>query len=273
MSRPLVALLTDFGSQDHYVGALKGAILTVCPEATLVDIHHEVPAHDVAEGAFSLAAAYGSFPPGTVFVAVVDPGVGSGRRALAIEAGRHRFVGPDNGIFSLVLEDAPLARVHQVTNASLFAPQVSPTFHARDLFGPVAARLASGLALEEVGPPLSDPVRLRAAGVRALGPGEWEGRVLHVDRFGNLITSFSRRDLEGILATVDGDPTELLTVVEGLVLPLARTYADVAEGEACALVGSGGRLEVAVHAGSAARILGASRDAPIRLRHARVGGR
>src|SRR6185503_16303597 len=122
--RPVIALLTDFGSQDHYVGALKGAILGLCPEAALVDIQHEVPAHDVAAGAFSLAAAYASFPPGTVFVAVVDPGVGSERRAMALSAGVHRFVGPDNGLFSLVLEDAPEARIHQITNAALFAPEV-----------------------------------------------------------------------------------------------------------------------------------------------------
>src|SRR5688572_295121 len=121
--RPVIALLTDFGTQDHYVGALKGAILTLCPEATLVDIHHEVPAHDVLEGAFSLAAAYGAFPSGTVFVAVVDPGVGSERRGLVLEAAAYRFVGPDNGIFSLVLEEAPEARLHQITNATLFAPK------------------------------------------------------------------------------------------------------------------------------------------------------
>ena len=133
--RPIVALLTDFGSQDHYAGAVKGAILSVCREAMVVDIAHDLPPHDVHEAAFALFAAHGGFPAGTVFVAVVDPGVGSDRRAVAVEAGGYRFVGPDNGIFTLILAEHADARVHQLTNAGLFRLEVSPTFHARDVFG------------------------------------------------------------------------------------------------------------------------------------------
>ncbi len=163
---PVIALLTDFGLQDPYVGAMKGAILTACPEATLVDLVHELPAHDVAAGALALDAAYPHFPGGTVFVAVVDPGVGSERRPLAVGAGRWVFVGPDNGLFTHVLEAHPSARVRLLANPLLFREPLSPVFHGRDLFGPAAGRLARGLPLDQVGPrgPGSRPSRPGAQG-------------------------------------------------------------------------------------------------------------
>jgi S-adenosylmethionine hydrolase len=264
---PVVALLTDFGNQDHYVGAMKGAILTVCPEANLVDLAHEIPAHDVTAGALALASAWRDFPAQSVFVAVVDPGVGSSRRALALDAGGYRFVGPDNGILSLVMAEAegPQA-LHQITNPSLVRKAVSATFHARDVFGPVAGHLARGVPVAQVGPAVADPVRLPQPALRPLGSGEWEATVLHVDRFGNLITNLLQRDLDGILAAVENDFRDVVVVVEGEILPLARTYADVPEGEGCALMGSSGRLEVAVHRGNASRLLGASAGAPVRVR-------
>lgn len=266
--RPIVALLTDFGTRDHYVGAVKGAILAAEPEARLVDLVHEIPAHDVQAGAYALEAAYRAFPGGCVFLCVVDPGVGSSRRALALAAGGYFFVGPDNGIFTLVLSEHPQAVVHEITNAGLFRPDVSPTFHARDVFGPVAARLARGMPLSEVGPAIGDPVVFPVARPRLVGERVWEAPVVHVDRFGNLITAFTAMDVTAILAEFGGDPTEVLVVVEGIIMPLARTYSDVAEGEACALPGSARRLEVAIHRGSASRVLGASRGAPVRLRRA-----
>jgi len=270
--RPLVALLTDFGSRDHYAGAVKGAVLAACPEATVVDITHELPRHDVAAGAFSLAAAHRAFPAGTVFVAVVDPGVGSARRALAVEAGGYRFVGPDNGIFTLILAEHPGARIREIRNPRLLRPNASATFHARDVFAPVAGHLARGAAVSEVGPPVRDPVVLAVEAVRRVGKSEWEAAVVDVDGFGNLTTNVSGADLAGILEALDGDPTHLVVVVEGVVLPLVRTYADVAEGEPCALLGSSGRLEIAVHRDSAARLLGAPKGAPVRLRAALARG-
>jgi S-adenosyl-L-methionine hydrolase (adenosine-forming) len=232
-----------------------------------VDLAHEIPAHDVGAGAFALAATWRDFPAQTVFLAVVDPGVGSARRALALEAGGYRFVGPDNGILSLVRAEAegPTA-LHEITNAALFRRDVSATFHARDVFGPVAGHLARGLAVSEVGPAVSDPVELPQPILRALAPGEWEATVIHVDRFGNLVTNLRQRDLESILAAVENDWSDIVVVVEGEILPLARTYADVHEGEGCALMGSSGRLEVAIHRGNAARLLGASTGAPVRVR-------
>ena len=253
-----MALLTDFGAVDPYLGAMKGAILSVCPEATLVDLAHEVPPHDVLAGALTLHAACHTFPAGTVFVAVVDPGVGSPRRGLALRAGPHLFVGPDNGLFSFVLREHPEARIHGLENTRLFRSPVSPVFHGRDVFGPVAGHLAQGVDLGEVGPKVEDPVLLETPEPRRLATGEWEAAVLHVDRFGNLTTSLSERAVEGARAVE--------VFVGGATIPWVRTYSDVGPGGPCALVGSSGRLEVAVREGSAASRLGAGKGSPVRVR-------
>ncbi len=256
---PVIALLSDFGLQDPYVGAMKGAILSVCPEATLVDVLHELPAHDVAAGALALDSVYRHFPGGTVFVAVVDPGVGSQRRPVAVGAGRWLFVGPDNGLFTFVLEAHPSARVHLLANPLLFREPTSPVFHGRDLFGPAAGRMARGLSLDEVGPAVTDPVRFEPQPKMRLAGG-WEGAVLHVDRFGNLTTNL----LEADLAALGGEGLEV-TLGE-LVLPLVRSYSDVESGAACGLVGSSGRLEIAVHRGRADALPGAERGARVCVR-------
>jgi hypothetical protein len=270
--RPIVALLSDFGVQDHYVGAMKGAVLAACPEATLVDLAHELPVHDIEAGAFALVASFRAFPGGTVFVAVVDPGVGTPRRGLAIEAGGYVFVGPDNGVFTLLLAEHPEAQVRSITNAGLYRYEVSPTFHARDIFAPVAGQLAAGLPIDQVGPLIADPVVFTIPPVRRKSAMEWEASVINVDRFGNLTTNLTAPKLEAILSDADGDPTEVVVVVEGVVLPLVGTYADVNEGEVCALMGSSGRLEVAAHRASAARLLGAGRGTPVRIRQVSATG-
>ena len=253
-----MALLTDFGAMDPYVGAMKGAILSVCPEATLVDLAHEVPPHDVLAGALTLHAACRTFPAGTVFVAVVDPGVGSPRRGLALRAGPHLFVGPDNGLFSFVLREHPEARIHGLENTRLFRSPVSPVFHGRDVFGPVAGHLAQGVGLGEVGPKVEDPVLLEAPEPRKLATGEWEAAVLYVDRFGNLTTSLSERAVEGARAVE--------VWVGGATIPWVGTYSEVRPGTPCALVGSSGRLEVAVREGSASARLGVGKGSPVRVR-------
>jgi hypothetical protein len=264
--RPLVALLTDFRTQDHYVGAVKGAILSVCPEAALVDVTHDIPAHDIEAGAFALLASYRAFPTHTVFLAVVDPGVGTQRRGLAAHASGYRFVAPDNGLLSHVLRESASAEVRQLTNSSLFRLTISSTFHARDVFGPVAGRLAAGTAFDQVGPVVEDPVLLARGGASQLSATEWKGRVLHVDAFGNMTTDVTRSDFDRILAACDGDPTRMTVIVEGSTIPFAEAYADVAEGEALALLGSSARVEVAVNGGSAARVLGAARGTPVLVR-------
>lgn len=263
---PVVALLTDFGTQDVYVGAMKGVVLAVCPTASLVDLTHEVPAQDIAQAAFCLAAAYRAFPAGSVFIAVVDPGVGSARRGLAIEAESWRFVGPDNGVFTLILEQCPRARVRVLRNAALFRQQVSTTFHGRDVFAPVAAHLARGLPFDEVGPEIDDPVRCDLGRARALDADTLEAPVVHVDRFGNATTALDALAFGALLERVDGDLGALVVEVAGQVLPLVRTYADVGAGEACGLMGSAERLEIAVREGHAARVLGLRPGVPVRLR-------
>jgi hypothetical protein len=265
--RPVVALLTDFGRLDHYAGAMKGAILSACPEATIVDVTHEVPAHDVAAGALALEAAYRYFPAGTVFAAVVDPGVGSERRPIAARAGRWLFVGPDNGLFTHVLEADRSARVRLIANPRLMRVPPSAVFHGRDIFGPVAGHLAGGVALDEVGPAVSDPVRLEHPSRTRTEDG-WTGAVVHVDRFGNLTTNL----LESDLAALGEGRLDALEVRLGSeILPLVRSYSDVAPGRPCALVGSSGRLEIAVRLGRAAALPGAGEGARVVVRR-RPGG-
>ena len=259
---PVIALLTDFGLRDHYVGAMKGAILSTCPEATLVDVTHEVPAHDVAAGALALDAAYRHFPPGTVFAAVVDPGVGSERRPIAVGAGPWLFVGPDNGLLTFVLEADPAARVRLLASPRLGREPLSPVFHGRDLFGPAAGRLARGLPLEEVGPAVLDPVRLELPPKTRMDDG-WEGAILHADRFGNLTTNLLESDLEALAGR---GLAGLVVTLGAEVLPLVRTYSDVEVGRPCALVGSSGRLEIAVRRGRADELPGTAPGARVRVR-------
>src|SRR5512143_3915881 len=265
--RPVVALLTDFGLLDHYAGAMKGAILCACPDATIVDVTHEVPAHDVAAGALALEAAHRHFPEGTVFAAVVDPGVGSERRPIAARAGRWVFVGPDNGLFTYVLEADPGARVHLIANAGLMRVPTSAVFHGRDIFGPVAGRLAGGFALDEVGPAVTDPVRLEQPPKTRTEDG-LTGAVVHVDHFGNLTTNLLEADLAA-LAEAGHEAVEVW--LGSVVLPLVRSYSDIAPGRPCALVGSSGRLEIAVRLGRAAALPGAGEGARVVVRR-RPGG-
>jgi S-adenosyl-L-methionine hydrolase (adenosine-forming) len=261
----IVALLSDFGSEDHYVGAMKGAVLAACPGATLVDVVHDLPAHDVMAGALALESVFRVFPGGTVFLAVVDPGVGSARRGLAATAGGYHFVGPDNGILSLALGSLADPHIRMLTNAGLFRFEVSPVFHGRDVFAPVAGHLARGMPFEEVGPLVQDVATLRVPPPDRRAPVEWEAVVLHVDRFGNLTTNVTERDLTAMGDLLPRGLSDLQVSVEGVVLPFARTYSDVARGEPCAVLGSSGRLEIAVNQGSASRQLGARIGAPVRL--------
>jgi len=256
VSRPIVTLLTDFGGRDGYVGALKGVLLTRCPEAKLVDLAHEIPPGDVAAAAFALAAAAPYFPPGTVHLAVVDPGVGTARRGLALELGAQRFVGPDNGLFSIVLADAAAAapptamRASSLENAALWRAPVSPVFHGRDVFAPVAAHLAAGGRLEDVGPALAPDALVRlAASEPTESDGALRGAVIHVDRFGNLLTN--------LRLPADAARAGARVEIDGHALPVVRTYGDAPSGALVALVGSTGRLEIAVNGASAAQRLGA----------------
>src|SRR5438132_166772 len=195
MSRPVIALLTDFGTRDHYVGTMKGVALGICSDATLVDITHEVPPHDVLAGALELAASYRFFPSGTIFLVVVDPGVGSLRRALAADAGEYRFVAPDNGVLSVALDETPARRVVELTERRYARPTVSRTFEGRDRFAPAAAWLAKGIELSALGRQAGSVRRIDVPQPHIEGD-RITGEVLRVDRFGNLITNIDRRLFE-----------------------------------------------------------------------------
>ncbi|HEU0051999.1 MAG TPA: SAM-dependent chlorinase/fluorinase [Longimicrobium sp.] len=259
----IVTLLTDFGTADYFVGAMKGVILSAAPGATVVDITHEVPPQDVRAGAFTLLAAYGAFPPGTVHVAVVDPGVGSARRAIAAEAGGHRFVGPDNGLLSWLLERAGDARVAHLDRERFFRHPVSRTFHGRDVFAPVGAALAAGAALEEVGTEIGDWVRLDPLRPARDDDGGLRGTVLHVDRFGNVVTPFTRDELPYEALA----PGARIGIGGREVRSIRRFYAEGASapGEPFGIWGSAGFLEVSVFRGSAARLLGVAPGDPVTL--------
>lgn len=250
----VVTLTTDFGTRDAYAAELKAAILSLNSAVHLVDVTHEIAPHDVAGAALVLEAAAPWFPPGTVHLAVVDPGVGTARRGLVVAARGQFFVGPDNGLFTPVLEGGGWD-AFELRAPGLRRAEVAPTFHGRDVFAPAAAHLSRGVAPEAFGPRVLDPVRLiwpePRAGARGL-----EGAVIHVDRFGNLITSVRASALAAL-----GRPA--VVRVARRALPLVETYGDLRRGRAGALVGSSGRLELAVREGSAARLLGVGRGARV----------
>lgn len=261
MGRPVVALLTDFGTRDHYAGTLKGVVLSVCPDATLVDIGHDVPAHDVLAGALELAACYRYFPHGTIFLVVVDPGVGSSRRGIAADIGDYRFVAPDNGVLSAVFQESPPKKVVELTERKYARPTVSRTFEGRDRFAPAAGYLARGIALVSMGKSISNYHTIDLPRPSVLGT-ELEGQVVRVDRFGNLITNIDRKTYDqfagGRAITIDMGGREIPRVV--------ATYADAPPRELCALFGSTDHLEIAVNGGDAASVLQLGRGAAARVR-------
>lgn len=239
---------------------MKGVILGIAPDSRLVDLTHEIAPHDVLEGALALDAAVGFFPPGTIHLAVVDPGVGSRRRPLAVAARGQFFVGPDNGIFTFVLADRGWSAVCLEAEAYRL-PRVSQTFHGRDVFAPAAAHLGLGIPLRNLGPAVTDPVLIPWPRCRRVADA-LVGEVLHADRFGNLLTSVRAADLEGL-----GPPESLVVELEGKeVGGIVACYADLPRGGAGALVGSSDRLEVSVGEGSAAAATGARRGSPVSVR-------
>jgi len=258
----LITLTTDFGLRDPFVGIMKGVLLSICPSARLVDLTHEVPPHDVLAGGLALEAAAPFFPAGTVHLAVVDPGVGTARRPIAIRASGSYLVGPDNGLFTFALEGAGWTAV-SLTAPEYRLAEVSRTFHGRDVFAPAAAYLASGVPLERLGPAVTDPERLRRAGCRLEG-AELVGEVLDADRFGNLITSIPGARL----AEIAGAGAIALEVAGRRLRGPVSAYAEGGEGEPAVIVGSTGRLEIFVKGGSARDLLGAGRGAIVRVTRA-----
>jgi len=262
--RPLITLLTDFGTSDYFVSAMKGVILSINPDARVVDITHEIPAQDIEAAAFTLLASYSSFPSGTIHVAVVDPEVGSPRRAILVETGGQFFVGPDNGIFSYVCECEPQARAFELTNKEYFRAPLSSTFHGRDVFAPVAAALSTGIDPTEFGKQITNPVLLAPLVPEKSKNGTVKARIIHIDRFGNCITNLTARELtEKMIA--DG----AYLVTNGAKVKSFRNFFSEQGGrgrEVFGIWGSAGFLELAAKNKSAAKILKAKRGQPVVLR-------
>jgi len=262
MARPVIALLTDFGTRDHYAGTMKGVALGICPDITFVDISHEVPPHDVVAGALELAAAYRYFPAGTIFLVVVDPGVGSIRRGIAADTGDYKFVAPDNGVLTAVFDEHAPKRVVELSERRYARPTVSRTFEGRDRFAPAAAWLAKGIELVALGRPAGATHRLDLPHA-TLDGDRIAGQVLRVDRFGNLITNIDRKTFDRLAGA------QLEIQIGGRVVSkVVSAYTDASPGELCALFGSTDHLEIAVNAGNASDRLNLFRGAPVTIRKA-----
>ena len=251
---PVITLLSDFGTRDYFVGAMKGVLLSLNPDVTLVDISHEIPPQDIFTGAFTLGQAYSCFPPGTVHCAVVDPGVGTGRKALAAAAAGHYFVAPDNGILTYIMEANEDFVAHEITADHYFRKPVSATFHGRDVFGPVAAWISRGIELHQLGPVLRTPARLEIPALKKVRDTLIQGTILAVDRFGNLITNLKPQDVSMPFKILAGQRE---------ITALRKTYGEGMPGEVIVVPGSAGYLEIAVKGGSASAALSMKAGAPI----------
>jgi S-adenosyl-L-methionine hydrolase (adenosine-forming) len=258
VARPVVALLTDFGSRDGYVGSMKGVLVSDAPDAQIVDITHEVPPGDVLAAAWILATAWRSFPTRTVFLCVVDPGVGSARRGVAVAAQGMLLVGPDNGVFTLLTEEAGGVQAVELTRPELWRQPPSPVFHGRDIFAPVAAALARGTPLENVGQPVRELHALPVAKATRQPDGSVLGHVIHIDRFGNCITDIG--------AALLPERPFVVRVAGKTVGDIVQYYAQGPEDRVAALVNSSGYLEIAVRGSSAADALQLRRGDGIEVR-------
>ena len=259
--RPIITLLTDFGSQDYFAAAMKGVILSINPAAQIVDISHEIPPQDIHAAAFNLLATYKDFPSNTIHVAVVDPGVGSARRAVLIECAEQFFVGPDNGIFSWICEREGKYHAIHLTNEKFFQHPVSATFQGRDIFAPVAAALSNGAAPEGFGAAIKSLIHLDSLKPKTLSDGVIEASIIHIDRFGNCITNLTGEllgeDLGGVNLVVGGRE----------ITSFCKYYreAEDKESEVFCIIGSAGFLEIVAANRSAAAILDAQSGQPVNL--------
>lgn len=257
--RKIITLTTDFGLQDYYVSAMKGVILQQAPDARLIDISHEIPSQDIMAGSWVLKNSAMLFPPDTVHLVVVDPGVGTTRDPVAIKLGDQFFVGPDNGIFSLLTQDDEFEAV-RLSDQSYWRNDPSSTFHGRDIFAPVAAHLCNGVDLKKLGEPIDELQTYRWAVPIADKDGV-QGWVIHIDKFGNLITNISASLVDEVIGSEDVK----LYVGNTILHEIGDTFGAVAEGEPVAYIGSSGMLEVAINKGNAEQMLGVQKGAQISL--------
>jgi S-adenosylmethionine hydrolase len=253
----IISLITDFGVQDEYAGLMKAVILGIDPAAVIVDVSHAVRPGDIAQAAFMLESTFGHFPPGSIHLVVVDPGVGTPRALLCLEAHAHRFLAPDNGVLSLVMGPPAAMSLRRLDNPAWQRTPVSTTFHGRDIIAPAAAHLSRGADIRELGPELDPDAVTMLTGLRARpsADGRITGRVVHIDRFGNLITNVHAAAIRKAEAVSPG--RSLAVWIGGQVIAgLSRTYADGDPGRPLALIGSRGYLEIAVNGGNAQQVFG-----------------
>jgi S-adenosylmethionine hydrolase len=261
--RPTVTLTTDFGTNDHFVGVLKGVILEITPDAQIVDISHAVQAFDVLDGALTISQAYSYFPNGTVHMVVVDPGVGSARRPILASSDGYHFVAPDNGVLSMVYAKEERIHVRHITSEHYFRVPVSQTFHARDVFAPVAAYLAKLVDSHKFGDEIEDYVKFAAPKPKAAGPNRLRAVVLKVDRFGNLITNITPKDVPALFKAKAA--SFKIVVGNREITTIRQSYAEGPAAQVFGIIGSMGYLEIVANRASAAQITGASKGAEVSI--------
>jgi len=260
----VISLTTDFGLSDPFVGTMKGVMLRINPALHFVDISHQIPPQDILEGSFCLQSAYAYFPPGTVHLAVVDPGVGSWRRPLVVVTREYLFVGPDNGLFSFVFRDPAGQAIYELTAEKYLLRPAGATFHGRDIFAPAAAWLAAGTPIEEMGRRIQDPVTLQFPEPRVVGTSEVWGEIIHIDRFGNLISNISVGLYERLQSGRGNRPVRISILAQGIG-GIVRYYGEGSDEEPCALFNSSGLLEIFWKGSNAAQKLGVKRGEKVHL--------
>jgi len=265
LQKPVISLLSDFGLKDPYVAEMKAVILSICREASIIDISHEIEKFNIRMGAFILAQAARYFPEGTIHVAVVDPGVGTSRRPIIVETERSLYVGPDNGLLILAAQNEGVRHVYEIANSKYMLKRVSRTFHGRDIFSPAAAHLANGVEPSEFGPIIQDPVKPSFS-----APNIQEetimGEVIHIDGFGNIITNISEKNLKAV-GISEGMDFSVQLNGEQLILKLCSSYGEVPRNAFLSIIGGTGFLEISVNQGNASEILGVKTGVPVVLRH------
>ncbi len=261
MSRGIITLTTDFGTSDHYVGAMKGVILNINPEAQLVDICLDIQAYDVLEGAFAIAEAYSYFPSRTIHLVVVDPGVGTSRRPILVSTDKHFFVAPDNGVLSLVYDREENVMVRHITSQHYFREPVSHTFHGRDIFAPIAAWLSRQVDSDKFGEPITDHVRFHPPQPKKVNDRLLKGVVMRVDRFGTLTTNLKAADVAPLLT--ETPPPFKIVIGKSEITRVKTNYGQGAPGEVFAILGSSGYLEIASNRASASATLGVGKGAEV----------
>jgi S-adenosyl-L-methionine hydrolase (adenosine-forming) len=256
--RKIIALLTDFGTKDYFVGALKGVITTIAPDVNIVDITHEIEPQNIASAGFTLRTCYKNFPKQTIFTAVVDPGVGSDRKAILVETEDYYFIAPDNGLLSFIFNNEKNFKVHELTNKKFFAPKVSTTFHGRDVFAPVAAHLSNSFQPDEFGRQIINYIRFDELKPYVESNGKIIGEIIHIDRFGNLVTNLTKEHL----------PDKFVAEVNNIKIDKIRNYYSEAEkSELFMVFGSAGFLEIVAFQNSAAKKIAAEIGSLIIVEH------